>query len=249
MKPDGSSGKTQGGEGIPNIDIVKSTVRTYYNATDGIADKTDSPYIDEMQQITHSPWRYLRKVAKAEKAKDARGHHKKPAIVFDADDTTLWTYDMEDAGMKFNFDPVLQDVYVQDQRFPATPGMVKFVNTAQKLGFAVFGLTGRNDAQKVATVANLKKVGYQPFDQGTFYTKWVSGATPTTDDPTRTWFAGTPCADGTCTTVEYKSLTGKHVVDDLKYDVVANLGDQYSDLIGGYADRAVKLPNPTYYLP
>ena len=34
-----------------------------------------------------------------------------------------------------------------------------------------------------------------------------------------------------------------------EYDVVANLGDQYSDLIGGYADRAVKLPNPTYYLP
>ena len=142
MKPDGSSGKTEGGEGIPNIDSVKSTVRTYYNATDGIADKTDSPYIDELQQITHSPWHYLRKVAKAEKSKAARGHrHKKPAIVFDADDTTLWTYDMEDAGMKFNFDPVLQDVYVQDQRFPATPGMVKFVNTAQKLGFAVFGLT------------------------------------------------------------------------------------------------------------
>ena len=41
----------------------------------------------------------------------------------------------------------------------------------------------------------------------------------------------------------------QHVVDDLRYDVVANLGDQYSDLIGGYADRTVKLPNPTYYLP
>ncbi len=30
---------------------------------------------------------------------------------------------------------------------------------------------------------------------------------------------------------------------------MANFGDQFSDLIGGHADRAVKLPNPTYYLP
>jgi len=30
---------------------------------------------------------------------------------------------------------------------------------------------------------------------------------------------------------------------------VANVGDQFSDLIAGYADPTVKLPNPTYYLP
>ena len=28
-----------------------------------------------------------------------------------------------------------------------------------------------------------------------------------------------------------------------------NVGDQWSDLQGGYADRVLKLPNPTYYLP
>lgn len=53
----------------------------------------------------------------------------------------------------------------------------------------------------------------------------------------------------TCTTVEYKANTRKHIEQDLGYDVVLNIGDQFSDLIGGYADRAVKLPNPTYYLP
>ena len=53
----------------------------------------------------------------------------------------------------------------------------------------------------------------------------------------------------TCTTIEYKSTTRAHIENDLGYDVVANLGDQYRDLIGGHADRAVKLPNPTYYLP
>ena len=31
--------------------------------------------------------------------------------------------------------------------------------------------------------------------------------------------------------------------------IIANFGDQFSDLIGGHADKPVKLPNPTYYLP
>ena len=30
---------------------------------------------------------------------------------------------------------------------------------------------------------------------------------------------------------------------------MANFGDQFSDLKGGHADKAYKLPNPTYYLP
>jgi hypothetical protein len=33
------------------------------------------------------------------------------------------------------------------------------------------------------------------------------------------------------------------------YDNVANVGDQYSDLLGGCADRAFKIPNPMYFLP
>ena len=48
--------------------------------------------------------------------------------MLDADDTTLWTYDMEDRAMQFNFDPVVQDKWVQKQRFPATPSMVDFVH-------------------------------------------------------------------------------------------------------------------------
>ena len=51
-----------------------------------------------------------------------------------------------------------------------------------------------------------------------------------------------------CTTVEYKALTRRHI-EAAGYDIVANFGDQYSDLQGGFADRTVKLPNPTYYLP
>ena len=147
--------------------------------------------------------------------------------------------------MHFNFDPTLQNQWVQDQRFPATPGMVDLVNAVDAAGCTVVGLTGRNDTQKDATIGNLRKVGYQGFTDSLYFTKWVSGSTP---GATRPWFAGTPCEDGVCTTTEYKSITRDHV-EDLGYDVVANLGDQFSDLNGGHADEAVKLPNPTYYLP
>ncbi len=39
------------------------------------------------------------------------------------------------------------------------------------------------------------------------------------------------------------------VTHDYGYDVILNVGDQVSDLQGGHADRAVKLPNPMYSIP
>ncbi len=238
MAPDGSSGATQGGEGIPNIDSVKKTIATYYgDPGTGIASKTDSPYIREVRAITQRLTAQLPRIHDA-----AVRHGKKPAIVLDADDTTLFTYDMEVADMHFVFDPAEQDVWVQDERFAATPAMVDFVNTAQAEGFTIFGLTGRNDGQEAATLGNLAKVGYRGFTADRYFTKWTGvGASQRPSYIT--------CATVSCTTVEYKAGTRKHIEQDLGYDIALNIGDQYSDLLGGSADRAVKLPNPTYYLP
>jgi hypothetical protein len=65
--------------------------------------------------------------------------------------------------------------------------------------------------------------------------------------------APTACADEisqgkACTTVHYKSATRAHI-ESLGYDIVANFGDQFSDLEGGFSDRTFKLPNPNYFLP
>ncbi len=238
MAADGSSGATQGGEGIPNIDVVKKTIATYYgDPGTGLADRDDSPYVREVRSIVARQSAQLRRIHDA-----AVRRGEKPAIVLDADDTTLWTYDMEVADMHFVFDPARQDEWVQDERFPAVPSMVGFVNRAQALGFTVFGLTGRNDDQKAATVQNLTKVGYTAFTQDRFFTKWTGvGASQQPSYVT--------CATAKCTTVEYKALTRKHIEQDLGYDIALNIGDQWSDLQGGYADRSLKLPNPTYSLP
>ena len=91
MAADGSSGETQPGEGIPNFDSVKATIRAYYNAPDGIANKHSSP----LHHRAEGPARQVGAATEGACANQV-AYGNRPAVVFDADDTTLWTYDMED---------------------------------------------------------------------------------------------------------------------------------------------------------
>jgi hypothetical protein len=61
------------------------------------------------------------------------------------------------------------------------------------------------------------------------------------DIPNQPWLAS-------CARTQYKSLTRQHI-ESLGYDIVANFGDQFSDLNGGFADETFKIPNPMYFLP
>jgi predicted secreted acid phosphatase len=238
MKADGSSGLTQGGEGIPNIDVDKKTIATFYgDPGTGIANKVDSPYIRQMESIERSE---LPKIAAA--CYLGKRLHQNPAVIFDTDDTMLETYDREVSVMHFNFDPVQNNADVMNGVFPATPGMVTFEKAVKAAGCTPIGITGRSDAQKAASIANVTKVGYVGFGPSNYFTKYAAGQKPVYLN----------CAGGqTCTTIEYKSGTRAYLESKAggKYRIVANLGDQYSDLIGGHAIFPIKLPNPTYYLP
>ena len=55
-------------------------------------------------------------------------------------------------------------------------------------------------------------------------------------------------ANASCATIPYKSGTRAYI-ESQGYDIVADFGDQFSDLIGGFADKTFKMPNPNYYLP
>ena len=125
--------------------------------------------------------------------------------------------------------------------FPAVPGMVDLEKDAIAKGYQVFFLTGRSKIatpdQTPGTIANLEDAGYT-VDPTHVYLKDATGAT----EP---WLSS--CAP-TCTTTQYKSLTRQHI-ESLGFDIVANLGDQFSDLNGGFADRTFKIPNPMYFLP
>jgi hypothetical protein len=55
-------------------------------------------------------------------------------------------------------------------------------------------------------------------------------------------------ANASCATIQYKSGTRAYI-ESQGYDIVADMGDQFSDLEGGFADKTFKMPNPNYYLP
>ena len=242
---------------IQNIDQVKTAIKGYYGDTvTSVADPVpndpdgtfkgdgatvllhqygaDSSYAHEVEGIAADAGKYL-----AHEAKPKQKHTGTPAILFDIDDTTLNTYSYE-IYSNFVYNPTTNGYFVNAGSadvFPAVPGMVDLEHKALAQGYEVFFLTGRPLAQTAGTLANLTDAGYT-VDPSQVFLKDASGAT----EP---WLSS--CAP-TCTTVQYKSLTRQHI-ESLGYDIVANFGDQFSDLKGGFADQTYKIPNPMYYLP
>jgi hypothetical protein len=231
---------------IQNIDQVKTAIKAYYgdtttaqidpvpNDVDG-GDKvlhTFSPagaYANELGGIVDNAQKYL-----ARPNNDHGSKGKKKAVLFDVDDTTLNTFSYE-IYSNFVYSPTTNAYFVNAAVFPAVPHMVDLEHYAESKGYTVFFLTGRPEAQRAGTETNLTNEGYDVVSANVFLKDY------TVD----TWLS--PCAP-TCTTIQYKSLTRQHI-ESLGYDIVANFGDQFSDLTGGFADKTFKIPNPMYYLP
>jgi predicted secreted acid phosphatase len=230
---------------VTNIDIVRQQIKNYYGDPLGTGiTPADSNYAKEAARVAASGTRYL-----------ARPHRTKQtkAILLDVDDTALNTWNYEIAS-NFAFTPASNAEFVLGQRFPAVYGMVSMVTAAEREGYAIFFLTGRGAAQEAATLGNLTADGIgvdAGFPKPTALRNGEDGlftkpAVADYPDYLKAACAGDP--NGSCTTVHYKTATRRHI-ESLGYDIVANFGDQYSDLKGGYADKSFKLPNPTYFLP
>ncbi|MGW2024528.1 HAD family acid phosphatase [Streptomyces decoyicus] len=225
---------------IPNLTQVQDKIKAYYGDTvtaDG--EHYASPhsnYARQVRGIEAKARTYLTKALARHDRAGKQSEQPKPAIVLDMDDTTLLTYNYE-LQVGFHYTEESQDKYLAHTDMDPVFGMNRLVNWAHAKGAEVFFLTGRKEAQRDWSVRNLKNVGYGvPLDRRHVYLK-------NKENPP----AYLPCG-ATCTTVEYKSGTRKHI-ESLGYQVVANFGDQYSDLSGGAGDRTFKLPNPMYYLP
>ena len=234
---------------IQNIDQVKTAIKAYYGDTvttvpDPVNGATtlhtfnpDGAYAHQMQGLERDAARYLGQRARHTRAaRDGHGHgdHGHKAILLDVDDTSLNTYNYE-IYSNFVYNPTTNAAFVNGAAFPAVPGMTQLVASARSKGYDVFFLTGRPEAQRAGTKTNLANVGFPTVADDHLYLK----------DLTAPWLAS--CAP-TCSTIQYKSLTRQHI-ESLGYDIVANFGDQFSDLTGGFADKTFKLPNPMYFLP
>ncbi|MBO8193683.1 acid phosphatase [Streptomyces oryzae] len=223
---------------IPNLDQVKTKIEAYYGdieTPDG--EHYASPHSNYAKQTRGIAAKARKDLEGAlHKYDSAHGTRNKPAVVFDVDDTTLLTYNFE-REIGYHFTPKAQDEYLRTTDMDPVFGMRKLVNWAHSKGITVFLVTGRKEYQRDWSVRNLKKAGYKnPVDKEHFFLKNEEHPPPYLE-----------CGSD-CTTVEYKSGTREHI-EDQGYDILANFGDQYSDLKGGHADRKVKLPNPMYYLP
>ena len=248
---------------IQNIDQVKTAIKGYYGDTptsqvdpvDNSVDGKDnalhqfSPtgaYASEMAGLVSDAEKYLKNPHVSGQAGATPGTK---AVLFDIDDTTLNTYSYE-IYSNFVYNPGTNAAFVNaclapvsQCAFPATPGMVGLEKYAEGLGYTIFFLTGRPQNpttganQRPGTIANLEAVGYDVTDANLY----LKDANATTQP----WLLS--CAP-TCTTTQYKSLTRQHI-ESLGYDIVANFGDQFSDLNGGFADQTFKVPNPMYFLP
>jgi hypothetical protein len=226
---------------IQNIDQVKTAIKAYYGDTvegtnpDGSPQHTygkTSAYVFEMRRLEKKAEGYLSAASKHHKP--AKG---KKAILLDVDDTTLNTYNYE-IFSNFVYNPASNATFVNGAAFPAVPGMPGLVKWAKAKGYRIFFLTGRPVTQHDGTVTNLTKVGYPSVPDSHLYLKDLSAP----------WLSSCATTTPVCTTIQYKSLTRKHI-ESQGYDIVANFGDQFSDLKGGFADKVFKLPNPMYYLP
>ncbi len=153
-------------------------------------------------------------------------HPKNPdklAIVIDIDETALSNY--EDIK-RYQFGGTREEVDAAeaDGHDPAIPPTLSLFNYAKSHGVAVFFISGRKQYEKASTEKNLNNTGYHDWDgmllEPNDYNK--DSAAP------------------------FKVASRKKITE-MGYDIVLNVGDQFSDLKGGYADMSIKLPNPYYF--
>ncbi|WP_051223826.1 HAD family acid phosphatase [Conexibacter woesei] len=144
----------------------------------------------------------------------------RPAIVLDIDETSLSNY----AGLvASNFSSIGTAIPAAAGTGTAIAPTLALYKDARARGVAVFLVTGRPSLIDSATQSNLRSVGY---NQG-----WDGLQYKPADQGTEAFKAGARAA-----------------IEARGYDILVNMGDQESDLDGGHADRAFKLPNPYYFI-
>ena len=149
---------------------------------------------------------------------------KKLAIVLDIDETALSNYN-DLKHLQFGGTPEEIEAANADGHDTAIPGTLSLFHYAKKNHIAVFFITGRKKFEHKITVENLQNAGYRDWD----------GLFMEPDDYHK------------ISTVSFKTICRKKIIE-MGYDIALDVGDQYSDLKGGYADMVIKLPNPFYYL-
>lgn len=164
-----------------------------------------------------------------------RLHVKNPAIVLDIDETTLsnWpamkannlSYISEGTCDRLPKGPCGEEAWEERAEAPAFAETQALIKQAEAHNVAVFFVTGRSEKHRRATEENLHKEGISGWKH--LYMRAIGDHRPA---------------------AAYKAPL-RAEIEQQGYTILANLGDQDSDLNGGHARHNYRLPNPYYYIP
>lgn len=152
-------------------------------------------------------------------------HPQKLALVLDIDETSLSNYNQI---VLRDFTGSQKQIHLQilKANSKVIKPMLDLYRTALKHGVNVFFVSGRIESERKATEINLKKAGYSHWSG--LYLKPVNYPYHSI--------------------IPFKSESRAKITHQ-GYVIIATIGDQFSDLKGGYAQKRFKLPNPFYYIP
>jgi len=148
----------------------------------------------------------------------------KSAVVFDIDETALSNY-KHTKEIGFGYVTDLWHQWLIKADASAIPQTKRFYDWLISKNIKVIFITGRYQEVKEATRNNL-------FEQG--YTKYDTLIVRQPEEQ------GIPAA-------EFKALKRDELVKK-GYKIIASIGDQWSDLVGGNAGIKIKLPNYLYLI-
>ncbi len=264
---------------ITNIDILRTQIKSYYGDPTGSGTfAADSNYAREAESVAAAGERWLKAEAGKTSATPAivLDVDDTTLTTWNYEIFSNWAYNPRSNAVYVGLtsdpnDPTAPPTFTGNL-FPATPGMVAMVTWAANHGYAIFFITGRPSSQAQVTLANLVSDTYAGYtdlpapdvdagypapttidltgmgDDGPgLFTKPAVGSYPDYLDKPE-FCADAIAANASCHTIPYKAGTRAYI-ESMGYDIVADFGDQYSDLLGGYTDKTFKMPNPNYYLP
>lgn len=205
-----------------NLSLIKGALRQYVQSGD---------YARDIAAVVREAEAYLSaRVAKP----DAQGQGTL-AIVLDIDDTALSTWanlSANDFGLIKNGPcdlprgPCGWPAWQALGEAPAIEPTLALSQQARHLGLAVFFISGRDEKYREATARNLRTSGYADWSRLILRTSHTHDRSA----------------------ADFKAPARRELVQQ-GYVIVLNMGDQESDLAGGYAERTFKLPNPFYLIP
>lgn len=148
----------------------------------------------------------------------------RPAIVLDIDETAISNLDY---FLKYDlsFLPEEFNAFIGLGDSPAIAEVLDIYRYCRARGVTVFFISGRLEKQREATDRNLKKAGYLDWQELILRPEGQSQPSSF-----------------------FKAAARRRLVSQ-GYSIILNMGDQESDLAGGYAEAQFKLPNPIYWIP